>query len=371
MTRLRNIKIDLRIWRSVMASFIVLILSTSGAISYPYHPSNRLPAEFEPVRGIVVTWPVAFQQHWITYVALVREIVKHEQAVIIVPDEITEASVRAYLQKSNIDQASNIIFWHLPTDSIWIRDYGPIYTISDDDKPTLVIVNTQYAPLERPILLSDDDLPIAVMQLQPYRLQNLDLIVEGGNILSDGQGRCFSTTILLARNAQLDQQEIRDRLNQALGCRDLVVLPSLLGESTGHVGLFLRLFNVHTAVVGRCESKQDENCSFLDQVAHNLSTMRASDGLRYQIIRVPYPWVGVDGKARLYASYVNSIILNSTLLVPVFGLPEDTIALDNYRTALPQYRIVPVASDSLLYSAGALQCISLPIPYVPETRNAL
>ncbi|MFZ1462391.1 MAG: agmatine deiminase family protein, partial [Ignavibacteria bacterium] len=49
---------------------------------------------------------------------------------------------------------------------------------------------------------------------------------------------------------------------------------------------------------------------------------------------------------------------NKTVIVPIYGLSQDTTALRIYREALPGYRIAPINCASMISALGAIHCIT-------------
>lgn len=335
-----------------------------------YRPEIYIPAEYEPVSAVIVSWPSFPRAYWTTYANLVAGLVTHTPVIILVREVSEQSVVFSYLQKQGVDAEQNITFWHLPFESIWIRDYGPLYLVSGGNTPQISIVGTRYEPLYRPRMPQNDTMPEKIAVLQGYKVKELDLVLEGGNILSDGHGTCFATTTIYYRNTNYSTQEIREMMQHSVGCHNLIVLPALHGEPTGHIGLILKILSPDTLLVGQCTAKEDRNCQVLDDIAIKLSTMTNYTGQQYKVVRIPYPFIGTLGQDRLYASYVNSIIVNESVFVPAFGLPEDDIARQMYQDALPSYTIVPVDTSPLLRSAGAIQCITVTIPDIrADSKN--
>jgi len=62
-------------------------------------------------------------------------------------------------------------------------------------------------------------------------------------------------------------------------------------------------------------------------------------------------------------TYTNSLILNSTVLVPVYGINPvmDANALSIYNDAMPGYNIVSINCNALIPYAGAIHCVTMGI----------
>src|SRR4051794_7591664 len=93
----------------------------------------RMPAEWEPHEATWLAWPHNRSDWpgkfppipWV-YAEIVRHLATQEKVHLIVNDEVAEAAVRKVLTKVGVDLAQ-VRFFHLPTDRVWTRDYGPIF----------------------------------------------------------------------------------------------------------------------------------------------------------------------------------------------------------------------------------------------------
>ncbi|WP_353087716.1 agmatine deiminase family protein, partial [Flavobacterium sp.] len=53
-------------------------------------------------------------------------------------------------------------------------------------------------------------------------------------------------------------------------------------------------------------------------------------------------------------SYINSLTLNGSVIITVFGVSEDIVALDAYRQAMPNYKIIGINFSK--YPVGSVHC---------------
>ena len=96
-----------------------------------------LPAEWYPQSAIQLTWPHE-ETDWAPildevipcFVAIAKEVIKHELLLIVCPDE---QQVRAQL--GEVDD-TRIRFWEMETNDTWARDHGGI-SIFEEGKPML------------------------------------------------------------------------------------------------------------------------------------------------------------------------------------------------------------------------------------------
>jgi agmatine/peptidylarginine deiminase len=304
-----------------------------------------LPAEYEPVAEVLVAWDSdptleTFFAEFVTfasYEAPVTILLGKDQSPERVLDVATEFGADSSMLRAVEADVS----------SVWVRDYGPLVVRTGE---TRKVVDMEYFGD-----LGDDSAP-KYMADQAWHLPTVDLAVEmeGGNLLSDGAGLCLTTETIFEENShRLSVREIRNQLRHALGCRDLIVLASMVGEPTGHVDMFVTLTEPGEAIVGQIPEGDNENALLLDENATRLE--RA--GLRVR--RVPMPG-HADG---LFRSYTNALAINDIVIVPVY--PEDEQfeeqALRVFAEAYSGRTIVPIVASDIIKSAGAVHCVGMTV----------
>ncbi|MEM9261152.1 MAG: agmatine deiminase family protein, partial [Bacteroidota bacterium] len=59
-----------------------------------------------------------------------------------------------------------------------------------------------------------------------------------------------------------------------------------------------------------------------------------------------------------YRTYTNSVFINGTILVPIYGAEEDELALSIYRDYFPGYKVVGIDCNEMIDELGAIHCIT-------------
>jgi agmatine deiminase len=77
-------------------------------------------------------------------------------------------------------------------------------------------------------------------------------------------------------------------------------------------------------------------------------------------VRIPMPpsSTGTYPPSGAYRTFTNSIIVNKTVIVPIYQLQYDTTGLRIYREAMPGYRVVGIDCNSTIGALGAIHCIA-------------
>lgn len=105
--------------------------------------SRRLPAEWEPQSGVMLTWPHD-QGDWAPVLAQVEpvfrrlalEIARRESLLINCPSPATAEALRTTLVSAGAP-AQNLVFAVVASNDTWARDHGPI-TILESGEPKLL-----------------------------------------------------------------------------------------------------------------------------------------------------------------------------------------------------------------------------------------
>ncbi|MCK6693410.1 MAG: agmatine deiminase family protein [Thermoanaerobaculia bacterium] len=106
-------------------------------------------------------------------------------------------------------------------------------------------------------------------------------------------------------------------------------------------------------------------------LAYLLDNHRSAFGTPYKVIRIDmppdfdgtYPDDGGD-----YRTYVNSVFVNKTVLLPAYEEKYDSTALRVWREALPGYKIVGINCNDIIPLGGALHCITKEIGVADPLR---
>ena len=70
---------------------------------------------------------------------------------------------------------------------------------------------------------------------------------------------------------------------------------------------------------------------------------------------------------RLPASYANFYIANGMVLAPVFGDPNDRVALNTLARLFPDREVIGIPCRDLVLGLGTLHCMTQQQPYADRT----
>ncbi len=127
-----------------------------------------------------------------------------------------------------------------------------------------------------------------------------------------------------------------------------------------HIDMHMKLLDEETLLIGQYPVNRADYAVIENTVAY-LATLLNCYGRHYRIIRIPMP---PDASGRYpdngsnYLTYTNSLIINKTVLVPIYSLPTDQQALQVYRDAMPGYTVISYDCNAIIPQLGAIHCIT-------------
>lgn len=337
---------------------------------------RRLPAEWEPQSGLMLTWPHD-RTGWIDQMERVHDLwsqlaaaaSRFEPVLVVCRDSGHEDLVRTRATLAGANP-KRLRFALAPSDDSWARDHGPICVL-ENGRPRLLDFRFNGWGGKYPSALDDRiNRTLAVEGIfDASSLEPADLVLEGGAIDTDGQGTLLvmeRTLVDPQRNPGLTRTEIETALARHLGVLRFLWLTQgqISGDDTdGHIDTLARFCDPGTICYVRCEDPDDPDYPGLKAMEQELRAFRDLRGKPYRLIPLPSPAPirETDG-ARLPAGYANFLILNGAVLVPVYGDPADRLALEILAGRFPGREIVPLDCRPLIRRFGSLHCVTMQLP---------
>jgi agmatine deiminase len=209
-------------------------------------------------------------------------------------------------------------------------------------------------------LAGDDSIGERLAASVPLPYAKADWILEGGAIDGDGSGTFVTTEQCLLnpnRNPGLDRAAIEERLARDLGASRIVWLgEGLLNDHTdGHVDNLARFVGPGRVALPE-PATDDPNAAVYADAAERL----AAAGL--EIVRLPSPGrIQVEGEI-IPASYMNFLVGNAAVVVPIYGAANDEAAVAAVQALFPDRHAVGLRADHILTGGGSFHCISQQVP---------
>lgn len=312
----------------------------------------RTMAEWEEVQGIIVAWT--------SYTSIIRQIVDYAQDEALVYIVCSDSNtVKSYLTSGGVP-LTNLKFVKTSFNSVWCRDYGP-WAVYSGIADSLKLVDWIY---NRPRPL-DDAVPAAFANFintplyQTTQSPN-DLTATGGNFMVDGNGTGFSSKLILNENSGKTESQIDTIMKKYMGINRYIKMNTLPYDQIHHIDMHIKLLDEETLLAGQYPSGVADGPQIEANLQYVLNNFQTCYGRPYKVIRIPMPpnSSGQYPPSSNYYTYTNSVFINRTVLVPVYGLSKDTTALRIYRESLPGYRIAGINCSSMISALGAIHCIT-------------
>jgi len=327
-------------------------LSVDIGLTGPPSAAVRTMAEWEEVQGIIVTWT--------SYTSIIRQIVDYAQdeglVYIVCSDSNT---VKTYLSSGGVPLV-NLKFIKTSFNSVWCRDYGPwaVYSGIADSLKLIDWIYNRPRPLDDQVSVTFANfinVPIYQTTAAPD-----NLIGTGGNFMTDGNGTGFSSKLVLNENTGLTETQINSIMNSYMGINRYIKMDNLPYDQIHHIDMHIKLLDEETLLVGQYPAGTADGPQIEANLQYIQNNFLTCYGRPYKIVRIPMPpnTSGQYPPTANYYTYTNSVFVNKTVIVPIYGLPQDTTAMRIYRENLPGYRIVGINCSSMISALGAIHCIT-------------
>ncbi len=334
-----------------------------GVTYFPSGPPPfpvSLPPEYGMLDAVIIVWPWHYPVRWAAQAKMIKAIVDAKaRALVLMPDGYDRTPLLQFLNESGANTRGVDILTN-PADDVWVRDYGPTIVMTPQGP---AIIANPYAPGEHPYRKGDNAASFAIGAALKLPVYRLPLLIEGGNMVSDGHGLMVVTDAVLDRNPELGRNELSAIMRRYFGCDRMLLIESLPAEVTGHADMSLRFLSARHAVVASAPPGHRWATAF-DRLAALLGDVRSFDGQPFKIDRLPIAVSRTDKNA--FWSYVNCVQVNGTTIVPTFGQPTDEGALDFYRS-LGLGPVVGVDFSDFL--VGSVHCQTKEVPSGVLRRN--
>lgn len=330
------------------------------------------PEESEPHEGTWLQWPHHYQYGTMfrdrmdpAWVAMTKELITSENVHIIAYDNTEQTRITALLNAESVDLA-NVDFYVYPNDDFWVRDNGPIFV--HDTSGNLVIQDWGFNGWgNKADYQNCDQIPSLIAQSQNRTVVNLNdtIINEGGSVEMDGHGTlmaCKSSILNSNRNPQMTQAEAEELFTRYLGVTNFVWLDGQAGlEITDqHIDGFARFGNSTTIV-----TMENADLLAFDVLQSDIDKLYAAtdkDGQAYTFLKLPLTQnnvVTTYGKDLGYkGSYCNYYIANTKVLVPTYGDPNDSVALQALENLYPNRTVVGIDFRDVYANGGMIHCVT-------------
>ena len=334
------------------------------------HASRALLPEWVSTDAIMLAWP-HMNTDWApwlaeartTYVNAIAAINRYHAGVILLcaPEDIQDV-------KSRLAENARVLIIPASFNDTWMRDYGFLTCGAPNSDDTVGMpVEFRFNGWGEKFDAGQDNLANQryLSQLCQAPMRSSPIVLEGGALEIDQYGHLLTTSHCLLnpkRNGDMPLARYIEVFEEMLGCKRVTVLTNgqLEGDDTdGHIDTLVRFTPDNALVIQAAENRPDDTHyaglkALCEECAEQLP--------EHQQFRLPLPEMYNDEGQRLPASYANFLICNRAVLLPVYGQPEDSQAIDVIQRAFPDHIIEPIDCSVLVRQFGSLHCISMQVP---------
>ena len=304
-----------------------------------------------------------------------KAIAEFEPVILGVIPELVETV------KAKYDLPANMKIVEMKYNDIWTRDSISAVVRNGNGLEIPVFGFNAYG--ERLYKPFDDDDKISehVAKMFGYKFHRSPLILEGGNLMTDGNQTIFCVEDALLnpnRNPGKTREEIEEILKKETLSKKVIWIPHgvVNDETDGHIDNVIAFADEKTMLLSWTDDVNNEHYEAVHDIYEILKDCTNKDGEKYNIVKLPIPplyrrtaedskgIIEEDGSfARLEGdpildTYVNFALVNGGVIVPQFGIPMDQEALEIIKKVFPDRKIVPFYSREASLGGGGLHCLT-------------
>ncbi|MGW0389953.1 agmatine deiminase family protein [Streptomyces sp. NPDC003042] len=328
-----------------------------------------VPAEWEAHSGCVMAWPWDRNVGWggllrpvqDEIAAIARSIARFEN-VTMVAEPGTAADARQQC-------GPTVTVIEYPVNDCWTRDTGPVFALSQD-RTRLTGLDFRFNGWGNKYPYDKDDLlPVGVCSHLSVPREPVDLVLEGGAVITDGQGTLITTEECLLnpnRNPGMTRAQIEAALLAAYGAAKVIWLPYGLNNDTvtdGHVDLVAAYLGPARVLL---HTQPDTGSPNHARMAANQAVLRAATDARgrpFQIVELhEQPHFRVNGALVETFSYTNYYLTSGSVIVPLAQEPEDARVLSRFAGLFPGLEVVGIPIRTLAWGGGGVHCVTQHVP---------
>ena len=342
--------------------------------------SRRLPAEWEEQSFVQLTFPHK-DSDWKddleivipVFIEIVNQITRFEEVLLVCKDKSATKKLFHNLDKKQLDK---ITFAEIDSNDTWARDHGAITVFETHvEKTEKIHLDFTFNGWGNKFEASKDNLITQKLKEENYlknKVKNIDFVLEGGSIESDGKGTILTTSECLLskeRNPSFSRGEIEENVKSYFGANRILWLENgaLEGDDTdAHIDTLARLCSDDTiCYVAPPTDKTDSHYESLKKMEEELQNLKTSNNTLYNLIPLPFASAVYheEDNRRLPATYANFLIINEAVLVPTYQDEKlDTLALSQVQKAFPNREIIGINCLPIIRQHGSLHCLTMQFP---------
>ena len=261
---------------------------------------------------------------------------KSPKLTILLPALLAKYHAKTAASLCQIFDHHGVDYEFLETKDIWMRDFMPF--LLDDG----CLVSYKYDP----DYLKDEKYSHLRTNIQPLN-DHINLVLDGGNFVRLGS-KAIMTDKIFKENPSKTKAEIIEAIKQKCALNELIIIPRQPYDMLGHSDAIVRWIDENSVLVN---DFSNESKSFNDRLIKALK--KSSLDVKFMKYRE-----GFFTKKRDWGAYLNFIKIKDTLIVPIYGIDDDDIALEQIKKFYSSCDVETINLSEIIELGGALHCIT-------------
>ncbi len=318
----------------------------------------RLPAPWEPQDAILLVWPdntiswqVDIEELEELYEALIALLVDYVDIILVVPEgQIDPVKARLVL----MDVPVEFVYFYEAVrntvdsrDSINVKDFGPFIVESESGFTVLSGIDRNFTEN----LLLQHAFPCA-------HSEKTDIYLSWSDIESNGKDLILlDLNHVLQKNPSNTEAGIKNFFLQNTNSVQFVNV-----ETRSTIPGTVRLGVLNQILCIRCDDAMSVYYHSSEKRYETLCTINNNLEEPLELVSLPWSVFVTDEGVEYVADYSQFVVVNETVLVPIFDLPSDEEAMEIISRSFPGFDIFGFPSRSLAVMKTGLSGITQPIP---------
>lgn len=235
------------------------------------------------------------------------------------------------------------------TKDIWAIDFMPIQVRKD--KFVQFTYNPDYLQYSKALKDTISDVNLICKELNIQTVKS-DIILDGGNVINTSD-KVIMCDKVVRENHKILESDLKKQLSELFEVDEIIFIPTHPNDEFGHADGVVRMLDEHTVLINKypANSSKDESV-----FAANSKKILQQAG--FETIEIPYnPY---KNKEYWHANgvYINFLQMQDLIVLPIFNMKEDDIALKLFENLFPHITISTLNCNEIAYLGGVLNCIS-------------
>ena len=257
---------------------------------------------------------------------------------------------------------SEIEMIELPLNDGWTRDIGPMVVVNESGDRRIAGFTFNGWGEKFPPYRDDTLLKARLAAQMGLPMYPVNLVAEGGAILTDGEGTAIVTAQCLLhenRNPGYSREQVEALINSSLGTQKVIWVEQGLTPdpiTDGHIDGLAAFAAPGMVLLHSCDLQRDPNDDICNAAKRVLEQTTDAKGRRLEIIDLP---LARD------ISHMNFYICNGAVIVPIAeDEAQDDAPMAILREVFPDREVIGIGGNILCEGGGGIHCITQQVPAV-------